>query len=63
MEISNEKVEKYCEVYEEIYGQPIEKGRARDELTALVCLMNAVRNYAGSMNPADINNEENNTTS
>jgi hypothetical protein len=63
MEISDEKVEKYREVYKEIYGQPIEKGRARDELTALVCLMNAVRNYVGNMNPADISDEKNNTAS
>ena len=62
MEISQEKVEKYRAIYQRIYGRSIEKGRARDELTALVCLMNAVRNYIGSGNMEDKNDAENNKT-
>ena len=58
MEISDEKVEKYREIYQKIYGDIIEKEQARDELTALVCLMNTVRNYDGEIIPEDY--EENN---
>jgi hypothetical protein len=62
MEISDEKVEKYREIYQKIYGDIIETERARDELTALVCLMNAVRNYDGDITPMNENDEENNNT-
>ena len=62
MEISQEKVEKYRATYQRIYGRAIEKGRARGELTALVCLMNAVRNYIGSENREDKNDAKNNKT-
>ena len=39
MQISEEQVEKYMALYVEEYGQPIDKARARAELTSLVCLL------------------------
>lgn len=42
MQISEEQVEKYIAVYFEVYGKTIEKAQARIELTALVCMLNAV---------------------
>lgn len=45
MQISDEKVEKYQAIYLEKYGKPIDKSLARDELTSLVCLMEAVRRH------------------
>lgn len=42
MQINDEQVEKYMELYLEEYGRPIDKATARIELTALVCMLNAV---------------------
>jgi hypothetical protein len=42
MEINDEQVKKYIILYLQKYGKDIGKARARDELTSLVCLLNAV---------------------
>lgn len=42
MQISEEKVEKYIELYFKKYGVRIDKAQARSELTSLVCLLEAV---------------------
>jgi len=39
MQISDEKVEKYQELYFLKYRKSIDKARARDELTSFVCLL------------------------
>lgn len=49
MEIGDDKVEKYMIVYGEIYGSQITKEQARNELTALVCFMNAVRTHINNL--------------
>ena len=42
MQISDERVEEYMLLYFKKYGKAIDKARARDELTSLVCLLEAV---------------------
>jgi hypothetical protein len=42
MEINDEQVKKYMILYLQKYGKDINKARARDELTSLVCLLDAV---------------------
>ena len=50
MQITEEQVEKYIVLYVEEYGQEIDKARARDELTSLVCLLNAVYKFNNKQN-------------
>jgi len=45
MQLSDSHIEKYIAVYLEIYGKPIDKAQARDELAALVCLLKAVYKF------------------
>jgi hypothetical protein len=52
MQISEDQVEKYITIYVEQYGKTIDKARARNELTALVCMLNAVNRHI-------INNDKN----
>lgn len=42
MQINEIKVEEYQVLYFKKYGKSIDKARARDELTSLVCLLDAV---------------------
>jgi hypothetical protein len=42
MQISDEHVEKYIALYLSEYGKTIDKVKAREELTALLCMLNAV---------------------
>ena len=42
MEISDLKVEQYIALYLKKYGDVIDKARARNELTSLICLLEAV---------------------
>jgi len=42
VEISDERVREYIDLYLKKYGKSIDKARARDELTSLVCLLEAV---------------------
>ena len=42
MQISDQQVNRYMAIYLEEYGQTIDKAHAREELTALVCMLNAV---------------------
>lgn len=50
MQISNEQVDKYIAIYVEEYGKTIDKARARDDLTALVCYMEAVYQFNNKQN-------------
>lgn len=50
MQISDEKVGQYMELYLKKYGKPIDKVRARDELTSLVCLLEAVYKHINQKN-------------
>ena len=50
MQVSEVRVEEYQKIYFEEYGKQIDKVRARAELTALVCLLEAVNQF---------NNQEN----
>ncbi len=52
MQISEEQVKKYVAVYLKEYGKPIDKTRARDELTALVTYMNAVWKFQNKIHYA-----------
>ncbi|MFA6397494.1 MAG: hypothetical protein WDK96_01440 [Candidatus Paceibacterota bacterium] len=52
MQISEEQIEKYMAVYLEEFGHPVDKARARDELTALVTYMNAVWKFQNKINYA-----------
>lgn len=42
MQISEERIDQYIALYLEEYGKPIERVQARNELTALICLLEAV---------------------
>jgi hypothetical protein len=50
MQISDEQVEKYMVIYVEEFGHSIDKARARDELTALICYMEAVYKFNNKEN-------------
>ena len=50
MQISDQQVEKYRAIYVEVYGEEIDKARARDELTALVCMLDAVNKFNNKNN-------------
>lgn len=50
MEISEAKVEEYRILYLKKYGKDIDKARARDELTSLVCLLEAVYKHINNEN-------------
>lgn len=50
MQISDEKVEQYIALYLKKYGQSIDKVRAKDELTSLVCLLEAVYQHINLTN-------------
>jgi hypothetical protein len=54
MQISNQKVEEYQILYFKKYGKDIDKAHARDELTSLVCLLEAVYKH---INKDNKNNE------
>ena len=45
MQITEEQVEKYMAIYLEKYGVPIDKRKALDELTALLCLLVSVHKH------------------
>ena len=50
MQISDQKVEQYMELYFKKYGEPIDEARARAELTSLVCLLEAVYKHINLKN-------------
>jgi hypothetical protein len=50
MPISNQQVEKYMATFLEEYGYVIDKDRARVELTALVCLLEAIYKFNNKKN-------------
>ena len=50
MQISDEKVGQYMELYLKKYGKPIDKARAREELTSLICLLEAVYKFINNKN-------------
>ena len=50
MQISEEKVDKYIAIYLQEYGEKIERARARDELTSLICLMESVYQFINQDN-------------
>jgi len=50
MQISEEKIEKYMEIYFEEYGRSIDKAQALIELTALLCVLNAVYRHQNKSN-------------
>lgn len=54
MQISDEKVEQYITLCFKKYGVVIDKARARDELTPLICLLEAVYKH----NNIEIYNEK-----
>jgi len=45
MQITEGRVSQYMDLYLEEYGKPINRVQARNELTALVCLMESVYKY------------------
>ncbi len=45
IQLTEEQVEKYMALYLEKYGVPIDKPKALDELTALVCLLISVHKH------------------
>jgi len=49
VEISDQKVEQYIALYLKKYGKNIDKVRARDELTSLVCLLEAVYQHVNKI--------------
>ena len=58
MQISDLKVEQYQALYLKKYGAVIDKARARDELTSLVCLLDAVYKHINLKNNEIHKNEE-----
>jgi hypothetical protein len=48
--ISDIKVDRYIAIYFEVYGEKIDKVRARDELTSLICLLEAVYQHNNKNN-------------
>lgn len=50
MHTNEEQVEKYMALYFEEYGRPIDKVNAQKELTALVCMLNAVYQHINKNN-------------
>ena len=50
MQVEDTKVEEYQALYLKKYGQSIDKARARDELTSLVCLLEAVYQHINLTN-------------
>ena len=50
MEISDTKVEQYMILYFKKYRKNIDKAQARNELTSLVCLLDAVYKHINSKN-------------
>ncbi len=50
MQIEDTKVGEYQILYQKKYGKSIDKARARDELTSLVCLLEAVYQHINSIN-------------
>jgi hypothetical protein len=50
MQITDEQVEKYIALYFLEYGKVIDKAKAREELTALVCMLNAVYQHQNKEN-------------
>ena len=50
MQISDAKVEEYMNLYFQKYGVSIDKARARDELTSLACLLEAVYKHINKNN-------------
>ncbi len=50
MQISEERVIQYMDLYFKKYGKPIDKDRARAELTSLMCLMDAVYKHTNKTN-------------
>jgi hypothetical protein len=56
MQITDEQVEKYQAIYYAEYHEPIDKAKARKELTALVCLLDIVHRHMEKHNWPDISN-------
>ncbi len=52
MQISDQRVKQYQELYREKYGKDIDIAKARDELTALACYLDAIYKFQ------NINNQE-----
>jgi len=50
MEISDENVKKYMSIYLSEYGKTIDKAKAREELTALIVMLNAVHQHYNKTN-------------
>ena len=50
MQISDAQIEKYMSIYLETYGRPIDRAQAREELIALVCLLEAVYKFNNKIN-------------
>ena len=50
MQISDEKVEQYVNLYFKKYGKNIDKAQARIELSALVCILEATYKYINKNN-------------
>jgi hypothetical protein len=50
MQITEDRVSQYMELYLKEYGIPIDKVQARNELTSLVCLMEAVYKFNNKLN-------------
>lgn len=50
MQISEERIDQYVALYLEEYGKPIDRVQARNELTALICLMEAVYKFNNKTN-------------
>lgn len=50
MQISDTKVEEYQTLYFKKYGESIDRARARNELTSLVCLLEAVYKNINKIN-------------
>jgi len=50
MQISDQKVEQYINLYFKKYGKNIDKAQARAELTSLVCLLDAVYKHINNLN-------------
>ena len=50
VQISDERVREYIDLYLKKYGKDIDKARARDELTSLVCLLEAVYKHINKDN-------------
>lgn len=50
MQISEEKIKRYQEIFLEEYGFEIEPSKALEELSSLVCLLNAVHRHINKHN-------------